>query len=58
LNRLESWTEDAASFYQVEGEVVKDLDIPNQLIYSPGEGTRHFEAWCANNNETIYRLII
>lgn len=37
LNRLESWTADGYTFYQVEGEVVKDW-YPNQLIYSPGEG--------------------
>ena len=36
LNRLESWTEDGQTFYEVEGEVVKDW-YPNQLIYSPGE---------------------
>lgn len=34
LNRLESWTQDGRTFYQVEGEVVKDW-YPNQLIYSP-----------------------
>ncbi|MCX4190685.1 PhoH family protein [Methylophaga sp. OBS3] len=34
LNRLESWTQDGRTFYQIEGEVVKDW-YPNQLIYSP-----------------------
>ncbi len=34
LNRLESWTQDGRTFYQVQGEVVKDW-YPNQLIYSP-----------------------
>ncbi|HCC81370.1 MULTISPECIES: PhoH family protein [unclassified Methylophaga] len=50
LNRLESWTEDGRTFYQVEGEVVKDW-YPNQLIYSPGE-ERAIEAVVRNNNET------
>ena len=36
LNRLESWTADGQTFYEVEGDVVKDW-YPNQLIYSPGE---------------------
>lgn len=36
LNRLESWTEDGRTFYNIEGDVVKDW-YPNQLIYSPGE---------------------
>lgn len=36
LNRLESWTEDGKTFYEIEGDVVKDW-YPNQLIYSPGE---------------------
>ncbi|AFJ02460.1 ATPase [Methylophaga frappieri] len=34
LNRLESWMQDGRTFYQVQGEVVKDW-YPNQLIYSP-----------------------
>ncbi len=34
LNRLESWTQDGRTFYQVQGDVVKDW-YPNQLIYSP-----------------------
>ncbi|MDX1574059.1 MAG: PhoH family protein [Methylophaga sp.] len=34
LNRLESWTKDGRTFYQVQGDVVKDW-YPNQLIYSP-----------------------
>lgn len=36
LNRLESWTEDSRTFYEIEGDIVKDW-YPNQLIYSPGE---------------------
>ena len=36
LNRLESWTKDGQTYYEVEGDVVKDW-YPNQLIYSPGE---------------------
>ncbi|WP_296591269.1 PhoH family protein [Methylophaga sp.] len=50
LNRLESWTEDGRTFYQVEGDVVKDW-YPNQLIYSPGE-ERAIEAVVRNNSET------
>jgi len=37
LNRLESWTNDGRTFYQIEGEVVKDWYC-NQLVYSPDEG--------------------
>lgn len=47
LNRLESWTEDGQTFYEVEGEVVKDW-YPNQLIYSPGEH---------NNIEAVVRSV-
>jgi PhoH-like ATPase len=36
LNRLESWTEDGRTFYQVDGEEVKDWYC-NQLIYSPSD---------------------
>jgi PhoH-like ATPase len=36
LNRLESWTKDGHTYYQIEGDIVKDW-YPNQLIYSPGE---------------------
>ncbi|MFT7413555.1 MAG: PhoH-like ATPase [Methylophagaceae bacterium] len=36
LNRLESWTKHGNTYYEVEGDVVKDW-YPNQLIYSPGE---------------------
>jgi len=36
LNHLESWTEDGHTFYEIEGELVKDW-YPNQLIYSPNE---------------------
>lgn len=50
LNRLESWTEDGRTFYQVEGEVVKDW-YPNQLIYSPGE-ERAIEAVVRHSNDT------
>jgi len=42
LNRLESWTEDGRTFYEIGGDVVKDW-YPNQLIYSPGE-TNSIEA--------------
>ena len=47
LNRLESWTEDGQTFYEVEGDVVKDW-YPNQLIYSPGEN---------NNIEAVVRSV-
>lgn len=50
LNRLDSWTEDGRTFYQVEGDVVKDW-YPNQLIYSPGEA-HAIEAVVRNNSET------
>ncbi|OUR87560.1 phosphate starvation-inducible protein PhoH, partial [Methylophaga sp. 42_8_T64] len=36
LNRLESWTNDGRTFYQIEGDVVKDWYC-NQLVYSPDE---------------------
>jgi len=36
LNRLESWTEEGRTFYEIEGDVVKDW-YPNQLVYSPGD---------------------
>ncbi len=36
LNRLESWTENGRTFYEIEGEVVHDW-YPNQLIYSPSD---------------------
>jgi len=42
LNRLESWTEDGRTFYEIDGDVVKDW-YPNQLIYSPGD-TNSIEA--------------
>ncbi len=37
LNRLESWTQDGHTYYEIEGDIVQDW-FPNQLIYSPGEG--------------------
>jgi PhoH-like ATPase len=36
LNCLESWTEDGQTYYQVQGDIVKDW-YPNQLIYAPGQ---------------------
>lgn len=50
LNRLESWTEDGRTFYQIEGEVVKDW-YPNQLIFSP-EGGQAIEAVVRSSTET------
>lgn len=47
LNRLESWTADGQTYYEVEGDVVKDW-YPNQLIYSPGE---------ENNIEAIVKSV-
>ncbi len=47
LNRLESWTAEGQTFYQVEGEIVKDWH-PNQLIFSPGE---------TNNIEAVVRSV-
>lgn len=49
LNRLESWTEDGRTFYQIEGEVVKDW-YPNQLIFSP-EGGQSIEAVVRSSTE-------
>ncbi|RKZ86339.1 MAG: PhoH family protein [Gammaproteobacteria bacterium] len=42
LNRLESWTEEGRTFYEIEGDIVEDW-YPNQLIFSPGE-TNSIEA--------------
>ncbi|MDH5357791.1 MAG: PhoH family protein [Gammaproteobacteria bacterium] len=42
LNRLESWTDEGRTFYEIEGDIVKDW-YPNQLIYSSGE-TNSIEA--------------
>jgi PhoH-like ATPase len=49
LNRLESWTKDGHTYYEVEGEVVKDW-YPNQLIYSP-EDDSHIEAVVRSTSE-------
>lgn len=49
LNRLESWTQDGRTFYQVQGDVVKDW-YPNQLIYSP-EAENAIEAVVRSTNE-------
>ncbi len=49
LNRLESWTQDGRTFYQVQGEVVKDW-YPNQLIYSP-EAENAIEAVVRSSKE-------
>lgn len=43
LNRLDSWTQDGRTFYQVAGDAVKDW-YPNQLLYSPGEEGASIEA--------------
>lgn len=49
LNRLESWSQDGRTFYQIEGDVVKDW-YPNQLIFSPEEG-QAIEAVVRSSNE-------
>jgi len=51
LNRLESWTEDGRTFYEIEGDVVKDW-YPNQLIYSPSEDENSIEAIVRTTTET------
>ena len=51
LNRLESWTEDGQTYYEIEGDLVKDW-YPNQLIYSPGE-TNAIEAVVHSKNESV-----
>jgi len=50
LNRLESWTEDGRTFYDIEGDIAKDW-YPNELIYSPGE-TNAIEAVVRSSSET------
>ncbi len=50
LNRLKSWSEDGRTFYEIEGDVVKDW-YPNQLIYSPGD-TNSIEAIVRSTDET------
>lgn len=54
LNRLESWTEDGRTFYEIEGEVVKDW-YPNQLIYSPGD-TNSIEAVVRSVTDTTANI--
>ena len=49
LNRLESWTQDSRTFYQVEGEAVRGW-YPNQLIYAP-EGAQAIEAVVRNKQD-------
>jgi PhoH-like ATPase len=49
LNRLESWTQDGRTFYQVEGEAVRGW-YPNQLIYAP-EVAQAIEAVVRNKQE-------
>jgi len=36
LNNLDSWIDEGRTFYEIEGDVVKDW-YPNQLIYSEGD---------------------
>jgi len=54
LNRLESWTKDGQTYYEVEGKVVKDW-YPNQLIYSPGE-TNAIEAIVHSINDSVANI--
>ncbi|HDY86274.1 hypothetical protein LCGC14_0519720 [marine sediment metagenome] len=51
LNRLESWTKEGRTYYEVEGDVVQDW-YPNQLIYSPGEGNS-IEAVVHSINDSV-----
>jgi PhoH-like ATPase len=54
LNRLESWTKDSQTYYEIEGDIVKDW-YPNQLIYSPGE-TNAIEAVVHNRNASTANI--
>lgn len=54
LNRLESWTEEGQTYYQIDGDMVKDW-YPNQLIYSPGE-TNAIEAVVHSKNESVANI--
>ena len=54
LNRLESWTEDGRTFYEIDGDVVKDW-YPNQLIYSPGD-TNSIEAVVRSVTDTTANI--
>jgi len=54
LNRLESWTKDGQTYYEVEGNVVKDW-YPNQLIYSPGESNA-IEAIVHSINDSVANI--
>ena len=56
LNRLESWTEDGRTYYEIEGDIVKDW-YPNQLIYSPGENNA-IECVVRTLNETTANVEI
>jgi PhoH-like ATPase len=54
LNRLESWSKDGQTYYQIEGDIVKDW-YPNQLIYSPGE-TNAIEAIVHSKKESVANI--
>jgi len=54
LNRLESWTKDGNTYYEIEGDIVKDW-YPNQLIYSPGE-TNAIEAVVHSRNDSVANI--
>lgn len=54
LNRLESWTKDGHTYYQIEGDIVKDW-YPNQLIYSPGE-TNAIEAIVHSKEDSVANI--
>ncbi|WP_430009023.1 PhoH family protein [Methylophaga lonarensis] len=49
LNKLESWTEDGRTYYEVEGDIVNEW-YPNQLIYS-GQDERTIEAVVREKSE-------
>ncbi len=54
LNRLESWTKDGHTYYQIEGDIVKDW-YPNQLIYSPSD-TNAIEAVVHSKKESVANI--
>ena len=54
LNRLESWTNEGQTYYQIDGDIVKDW-YPNQLIYSPGESNA-IEAVVHSKKESVVNI--
>jgi PhoH-like ATPase len=54
LNTLESWMDNGRTFYDIEGDVVKEW-YPNELIYSPGE-TNSIEAVVRGKTDTTAHI--